>query len=152
MIKVGCVYFLSFTWKSNNKSASHPRVMANLTISTSQANPPQLYLPAPGSCCCSKGSGGYITKSQRKTVIELGRDERSCSSLFSFFLPVAASAESRKNKVKQRRKKGERDATFPLNLAAQAKPDACLILLAAEMTTNRVRSRLSLAVKQDAYS
>ena len=63
----------------------------------------------------SEGSSGGITKSQRKTAGELGRDERSCSSLFLPSLPlslsVAASVERRKNKVKQRRKRGERGAS-----------------------------------------
>lgn len=45
-----CSFPILLVWRATAKLASLPLVMANLTISTSQADPPQLYLPAPGSC------------------------------------------------------------------------------------------------------
>lgn len=88
-----CVYFLSLrVWRATISQPSLPQVMANLMISTSQAHPPHsgICLHQGAVALGGEGSGGGITKSQRKTARELGRDERSCSARFSAFSGAAA--------------------------------------------------------------
>lgn len=74
------------------KSACLPQVMANLMISTSQADPPQLYQPAPGSCSCRRWGGRRRRDEEQQRA--RGRQLQS--------LPVAAPPRRRKSNKEEK--------------------------------------------------